>query len=250
MSKWGWAARIGGFAAAPFTAGYSIPAGLAAGGAIERKQAANDGPQGGGDPNGLDPDNAESGFLSQLQQQGQSLAAQGKAFGDQSGQAMQPALDYLRNLLTGNGAMDATKQQRGQVIDQYDTARRAISQFGARGGGTTSALAESRFSQAESLSDITSSAQRDAAGDLSQIGVQLASLGLSAEQLKSQNLDTIIQSVLAREGLDVARRGQNMGLLGDVGETIGTLVGLWMGRDKGGAGGGGGAPGGPTIGRG
>ena len=61
------------------------------------------------------------------------------------------------------------------------------------------------------------------------VGTSLTGLALSADQLASADLNTVINSVLAREGLNVQSRGQNMALAGDIGETVGSLIGIAMG---------------------
>jgi len=210
----------------------SIPAGELGARAIESKQSANDGP--GGGKKGADAEIAP--FLTQFQQSADQNRAQGREFSGMSSEALGPVMQYFKQLMGGDPSalMDATRQERGRVIDQYDTARRAISQFGPRGGGTTSALAESRFAQAESLADITSSAQRDAASGLAELGPQLAALGLSSQSLASQDLNSIINTILTREGFDVQKRGQNMEAAGAAGEAAATLLGIWLTRDKGG----------------
>jgi hypothetical protein len=225
-----WLAPAGLWAAAPFTGGATIPFAVGATAGAAGKQIAGRG----GSGNKGDDDNPESQFISQLQKSGDSLGQTGQQFGDQGQQAMAPVLKQLAAQLGVDPAqlMDATRQERGRVIDQYDTARKAIASFGQRGGGTTSTLAESRFSQAESLADITSNAKTSAMQMSAQLGTQLSALGLNAEQLKQGSLETIIQAIMAREGLDVARRGQNMQAAGDIGETLGTLAGIWMTRDQ------------------
>lgn len=235
MSKWGWAARIGGFAAAPFTGGLSIPAGLAGASAIEKKQKANDVP-GGGKPGSKHP---EDPYTAILQNQAQGLQQQGQETSSMGAEALAPAMQYLKSLLGSDpqAMLEATRADRGRVIDQYDAARKAVEQFGPRGGGTTSALAQSRFSQAESLADITSTARRSAVATEAQLGPQLMSLGLNAQSLASRDIGEIINSVLAREGLNVQQRGQNMQMAGDIAETLGTLIGIWLGKDSGGGGG-------------
>lgn len=181
-------------------------------------------------------DRPETPYLQSLEDAGQRARAQGDAFGNQSSEALAPVLEHFRNLMGSdpNAVLDATRQERGRVLDQYDTARRAIAHFGPRGGGTTSALAESRFAQAESLADITSTARRDAVGNAAQLGTVLASLGLSAQQLESMDLNAIINAIFAREGIETEKRGQNMQAVGGAAEAAGSLLGLYLTR-KGGA---------------
>jgi hypothetical protein len=222
------------YAAAPFTGGATLPYAYSATVGAASKTATNKS-GGGGGGGGDDGDQPESPWLNQLGQSSQNLRQQGDQFTSQGQDALGPLLQRMQALLGENpGAlMDATRQERGRVIDQYDTARRAISQFGPRGGGTTSALADSRFAQAESLADITSSAKNDAMGLAGGLGIQLSGLGLSAQQLASADIDTVIRAILAREGLNIEKRGQNMQAVGSAAETAGNLFGLWMTREGG-----------------
>ena len=237
MSKLGWLERIGGYVAAPFTGGWSIPIANAGAGITEHIQGANDLP---GQPNAKGKGHPEDPFTALLQNQASGANKTGLQYGSMGTEALGPAMEYLKQILGANpqGVMEATRADRGRVIDQYDTARKSAEQFAPRGGGTTSALASSRFQQAESLADITSTARRSAVATSGELGTSLAGLGLTAQDLASRDIGTIINSVLAREGLNVQQRGQNMGLLGDIGQTIGTLIGIAMGGDSGGGGGG------------
>lgn len=232
MSKWGWAIRLGGYAGAPFTGGLSIPASQAVASQVEKKQHANDVPPG-ATPASKHPEDPYTSLLSKYSQQSNM---QGQRLTGMGTEALQPAMQYLQQLLGADpqGILEATRADRGRVIDQYDAARKAVENFAPRGGGTTSSLAQSRFQQAESLADITSSARQTAVGQAGALGTSLAGLGLSAQDLASRDIGQIINAVLAREGLNVQQRGQNMGLLGDIGQTIGTLLGIWLGRDSGG----------------
>ncbi len=231
MAWWDTLAKVGGFAAAPFTGGASLwptlaMTGIGVGGGILANKLAS---------GGKDEKPSTTPYTQQLEQSAQQNQAQGREFSGMSSEALGPVLQYFKQLMGGDPSalMDATRQERGRVIDQYDTARRAIANFGPRGGGTTSALAESRFAQAESLADITSGARRDAAANLADLGPQLAALGLSSQQLASQDLNSIINTILTREGFDVQKRGQNMEAAGAAGEAAATLLGIWLTRDKG-----------------
>lgn len=224
MSWWGWAARIGGAVAAPFTGGLSALAGNAIGSLDHGGSNADDKPKG----------NPEDPYTKALGASAATAGAQGKEFGDMSATALTPVLNYFKSLTGSNPAalLDATRMQRGRVIDQYDTARRTAENFGPRGGGLTSALAGSQFSEASDLTDITSQAKTAAAGQLATLGPALANLGLSAQALQTQDLDSIINAVLAREGVNTQKRGQNLALAGDIGKAAGSLLGVWLGRDQ------------------
>jgi len=149
-------------------------------------------------------------------------------------EALAPVLNYFKAILGSDpGAlMEATKPERGRVIDQYDAARRSAAQFGARGGGTNAAISESYMQQANQLSDITSMAKRDATTQLGELGATLTGLGLSAEQLASADLNMVINAVLGRQQLALEKRGQTMGLFGDIGTAAGSVLGAVLTRGK------------------
>src|SRR5262245_53292081 len=160
MSKWGWAARIGGIAAAPFTGGWSVPAGFGAGTAIEHLQHRNDAPK----PDKFNADSEFGSVLSNLTESSKGLQQKGQQLGAMGTESVGPVINYLRQLTGSNpsAVMDATRPERARVLDQYDTARKTISEFGPRGGGTTSTLAESQFRQGEDLANVTSGARQGA----------------------------------------------------------------------------------------
>lgn len=175
-------------------------------------------------------------YTSALQKSATGLQKQGSELSGMGSDAMAPVLDYFKKLISGDPSalLEATKPERGRVIDQYDAARNAITNFGPRGGGSTSAMATSRISEANELSDITSGARSDAATSLAQIGPILTGLGLSAEQLASADLNSLINTILTREGFDVDKRGQNAQAAAGAGQALGMLLGAYLTR-KGGA---------------
>jgi hypothetical protein len=186
---------------------------------------------GGDDDKKKDDEHPEDPYTKLLREHSDKLSGTGGDLMGRGGEALDPALSYLKKLLSNdpNAILDATRGERGRVIDQYDTARRAVAQFGPRGGGTNTALASSRFQQAQSLADITSDAKQDAVGKAAALGTSLTGLGLSAEQLASSDINAIINTVLTREGFDVTKRGQNMEALGGLGEALGTIIAAKMG---------------------
>jgi len=93
-------------------------------------------------------------------------------------------------------------------------------------------MGDSYIQQAAQTSDILSTGKQNAAQILASMGIQLESLGMSAEQLASSHLETVIQSILGKEGLSLQKRGQNMAMLGDIGQGAGSLLGQYLGRDK------------------
>lgn len=245
-------------AAAPFTGGLSIPllgsvgTGLAVGGLSTALGGIGD--KGGKNtaagsqtttPQALP---TFGGADDALKASSEALTAKSHQLGDQGDKALNQVLDYYGKLTSGdpNAVLDATKAQRGRVIDQYDTARKNILEFNPRGGGTTSTLAQSRLDEASALSDATSTATGDAAKIMAGLGPQLEGLGLSAQQLADADVGTIINAVLAKQqlaqgdkSLDLQKRGQNISGASGFGEAIGNILGLILTRGKAGGGGGG-----------
>lgn len=174
----------------------------------------------------FDPEQTAMSTIEGLQAQSKKNSAKGDELGGLSTQALAPVLDYFKNVASGDpGAlMAATMPERGRVIDQYDAARKAAVMAAPRGGGTTSALATSYISEANQLSDITATARREGATTLGNMGINLAGLGLSADQLASADLDSIIRAVFAQKGIDAQKRGQNMAMWGDIGEAAGSII--------------------------
>ena len=160
------------------------------------------------------------GHADEQDAQGDALAAQGQS-------ALAPSMSYFKDILGADpsASMAATSGARGRVIDQYDTARQAAARFGPRGGGQQATISQSYFQQANQLSDISSAAKNDAAAQLGQLGSTMTGLGLSADQLASADLSTVIQAVLGQKGLDLQKRGQTMQMWGDIGSGVGSIVG-------------------------
>lgn len=222
-------------ALAPFTGGSSLaflPAALAGTGIATGIGGAFDG-GGAKKPKDADPDIAP--FLKQLEGSANTASATGKELSGMSRETLQPILDYFQSLVGGdeNALLAATRPERSRVIDQYDTARKTISEFGPRGGGTNSAVADSFFGQADELSNITALARRDAVGQSAQIGTALQGLGLTAEQMASGDLTSIINAILTSKGLKMQESGQNKQLAAGLSEGLGTLLGLYLTRGAG-----------------
>ena len=183
------------------------------------------------DPNALTLD----ALMKSVQGNATDLGQKADVLGDQGSDQLAPILKYFKQLAGGDptALLEATKPERGRVIDQYDTARKAIGEFGPRGGGSTAALAESRFSEANKLSDVTAEARSNAMDKGAQLGTTLTGLGLSADQLQSADLNTVISAILQKQGLDVTKRGQNAAAASGIAEGLGTLLGLYLTRQGG-----------------
>jgi hypothetical protein len=175
----------------------------------------------------IDPNSPEG----MLQSRAKTLQDQSSSLVGQGAETLGKAGEYYEGLLGSDpGALlEATKAERGRVIDQYDTARQAISEFGPRGGGATSAMAASRVAQANQLSDITAQAKQQAVTGAADVGATIANLGMTAEQVASADLNTVLNAMLSREGHDIEKRGQTMGMWSGIGEAAGSILGSYFG---------------------
>lgn len=182
----------------------------------------------------------DADMMKLLQEHSAKMGGEAGNLSGQGEETLQPVMDYFEKLLSGdpNAMMEATRPERGRVIDQYDTARRAVSTFAPRGGGATSAVAGSFLQEAQQLGDVTSTARKEAIGQASQLGATLKGLGLSAEDLASRDLNSVISAVFANKNLDLTKRGQNMAMYGQLAEGMGSLLGMYLTRGQGGSAGG------------
>lgn len=178
--------------------------------------------------------NAMDPILKSLQDQSAASTAQGNQLSGMGADALAPVLDYFKKILGNDPSamMAATAPQRGRVIDQYDTARKSIANFAPRGGGSSEAFANSYVTEGQDLSALTSQARSEAVTGSAQIGETLSGLGLSADQLASGDLNSVIQAILSNKNLGILQSGQNNQLAGGLAEGLGTLLGLILTRNK------------------
>lgn len=234
MGLWSGLGQIGlasaGIAASPFSFGTSLAlaAPALAGGVTDAFSG-----HGGGGSKSTSPELQSA--LADVTSSRKRVQAEGADLSGAGTDLAGPIVEYFKKLTGGDpsAVMQATLPERAKVIDQYDTARQAIAQFTPRGGGQTAALAQSRFNQASDISNITATARREGMSQGSQLATYLTSLGLSAEQIASGDLNTIINAILSKQGLDLTSRGQNLGVLSSTGEALGTLLGLYLTRGSG-----------------
>src|SRR5206468_3166454 len=99
--------------------------------------------------------------------QGQQLAGQGQA-------ALAPVIAYLQALVGGDpqALNQATQPERARVLDQYDTARKAL-QFLPRGGGQAGAVMQAGSRAAGDIGSIIGGARQGAANTLGTLGQNL-----------------------------------------------------------------------------
>ena len=92
--------------------------------------------------------------------------------------ALSPVLKYLQAIAGGDPAavMDATAPQRARILDQYDTARKAITQQ-PRGGGQASAALNLEGRQASDLATTAATARSEGVKELGTLGTNLTEIG-------------------------------------------------------------------------
>jgi hypothetical protein len=103
---------------------------------------------------------------------------------------LQGPLDFFSKLLSGDrqSAMEAEAPAVNSILSQYDSAKRAVSQFAPRGGGTASTLAQAPFKASDAITNLLASVRPEAAQALTQISGLLSSLGLDESSIGISNL--------------------------------------------------------------
>lgn len=115
-----------------------------------------------------------------LSQLADLLTKKGEGISDQGQQALHPVIQYLMALTGADPAAlaQATQPERARVLDQYDTARKAL-QFLPRGGGQASATMEAGAKSASDISSIIANARTQGVGQLGSLGKGLLDTGIS-----------------------------------------------------------------------
>ena len=166
---------------------------------------------------------AESSVAGNLLQTGSGLQAQGQT-------AIQPVLDHLTKLLSGNptDVNQATQPQVASVLKQYDTARRTNAEFAPRGGGTTSANNTGRAQEASDIATTKNTAINNASTTLGQLATTLTGMGIQASEAGLQGFSDLVKSALAGE----AQSSSNWSAIG---HGIGMIASIALAAPTGGA---------------
>lgn len=145
------------------------------------------------------------------------------AFGKEGSALTTPISKYLQDVIGGDRQtlLQATMPERRRVIDQYDTAKKSLTEFAPRGGGMAGALSEVNAAQASDLAEIGGKARTEGMDAAARLGVQLRQMGLSSQQLASMDLNTLIQTVMKRSE-------QSQETMMGLGESLGSIIGLSM----------------------
>ncbi|HKT90095.1 MAG TPA: hypothetical protein VJQ59_16740 [Candidatus Sulfotelmatobacter sp.] len=138
----------------------------------------------------------------------------------QTGQSlMNQPINFWQNLM-GNrtAAMGALTPAVTALQDQTQNAKRQADQFAPMGGGRANVMAQLPYNTAGQISNMIAGLQQQAAGNL-------ASTGLSEQQVGLNALQQALSALMQRRGQNIQQDMSNMGLLsgglGDVFNAVG-----------------------------
>ena len=249
MPTFGSLAKIGlgagALAAAPMTGGATLAPGLSllasGGGGVASDYQAGNQSQWRTDRQGSIVPTGDSRARN-LMQRSAWASQDAKSQADKGNAALAPLMRTLQALASGDTSqlLAATGGERRRVIDQYDTARRAIAEFTPRGGGGAAASAASRFPEASAIDTLVANKQATAQDLLA----QLASHQVDAGNQRSAQADSqlaALLSLLTQKDLVISQN--RMQMYSALGEGLGALLGGYLLKKTPGDGGGGGGGG-------
>jgi hypothetical protein len=157
------------------------------------------------------------GFATSLFGQGQGMTAQGQG-------AMAPVLKYLMAVAGGDptALFEATQPERARVLDQYDTAKKAM-EFAPRGGGRASSTLDLEARKASDLSSMTAEARRSGVRDLATVGGGLIAEGGRAQSSAANAME---HALAGFQGLSAQTAQKHAALGSSIGKTIATALPL------------------------
>lgn len=143
---------------------------------------------------------------------------------DDSSHHLQKVLDYYTSLLGGNRdeVSSAIGPEADQIGTQFDNIRKMVSQGGSRGGGSASTLSTLNQQQTAQITDLINKSRRGAASGLQSAAGQEANTGFNQQTLGQAQQDRALQAELAKLGINLGERGQNMKLAGELGSSLGS----------------------------
>jgi hypothetical protein len=134
---------------------------------------------------------------------------------------------------------EAVAPEAGAITAQYDAARRTAYAHMPRGGYRSTTLAELPFRQAQDVGRLYQTLRPQAAQQvsgiaqiLSALGIDVGRLGMAQQGLGMESLATVLQGLLTRRGQNVQENAATMGMIGDIGKGLGSLLGGYLaGKD-------------------
>jgi hypothetical protein len=156
------------------------------------------------------PGNPYKGDVENIGKQALTFGAADKAAGTN---ALAPVLKYLTALVSGDpsSVMEATAPQRARIIDQYDTARKALAQQ-PRGGGQASAALKLEQGKASDLATTTSAARSEGVKSLAAVGTNLVQTGAYEQETGLQAALRAFQGLSQQKDASNADFGKAIGM--------------------------------------
>jgi hypothetical protein len=142
--------------------------------------------------------------------------------------------NFWSKILGGNrdAMMDTMAPEVSTIVSQYDAGRKAVSEFGARGGGKNSTLAELPMKQSGDINRLFQSLRPEAAKQLSSIAQVLASLGLNEEQISTSLLSLQNNSMLGVGNIQLGHAALDAKTSKEAGEGLGKLLAAMVAKKK------------------
>lgn len=140
---------------------------------------------------------------------------------------MFPVFDYLKKAAGGDKATlaQAAQPETARITTQYDTARRAISNFAPKGGGAVSATAESFAKEGSDIASATAKVRTDAVSELGTLSAQISQLGVNASTASADELSQALQALIGRDAASKSMWGQ---IAGGAGQAAGSIIAAAM----------------------
>ena len=157
--------------------------------------------------------NPIAGDVSNLRAASGRMGQQGADLFQRGSTDLAGVMKWLQAMAGGDpGALaEATRPERGRIMDQYDAARKTIARNTPRGAGQASTVNESYIRQASDIANVMSSARQGALSTAAQVGGQELSAGLSAEQQSAQILANTLYPTLQADQQDSAKTWETIG---------------------------------------
>ncbi|MBZ5513894.1 MAG: hypothetical protein LAN62_03435 [Acidobacteriia bacterium] len=194
----------------------AIPAIIGAGGAIAGGLLS----RGGGGSKATEAGLTAESELAKTETEAQKFGTEAaKGLLPQAEGALGKAGQYYSGLLGGDRQkmLEAVGPEVNTILSQYDTAKRAASEFTPRGGGRTAELAELPFKYSGEITSLLQGVRPKAAAGMERLGAEYGSL---ASSLLAR--DTGAGNALLNYALGL--RGQNIDVGTQIGGSLGALI--------------------------
>ncbi len=167
----------------------------------------------------------QMGALQENQRTGRGLLTQGMP-------ATQNALNYYGTLLRGNRAamQQATAGSAAQLTDVYRGAERGLERQGVRGGERATALAELNRDRANSIAQLTTGQQGNAADAIARLGTTMTGQGIDAMSGAATGYGNLAGQAGGQATAYNQQAGQDWA---GVGKSVGEGIGVWKNRKPG-----------------